>query len=100
MRQKAVLINFRSANNLNAETIASRIFDLQAVNQWLLQFNESQLPALQLPIEHIKPTMNWSVDWDTTNDSKLVVGVWKYGFGSWDQMAVSIFTVIASKQRV
>jgi chromodomain-helicase-DNA-binding protein 1 len=28
--------------------------------------------------------MNWSVEWGRRQDSRLLVGIWRHGFGAWD----------------
>ena len=84
MRQKAVLIEFRAITNINAETVVSRHFDLRAVQETLATVQD--VNAWKIPNEHIRPTTAWSVEWGPEQDAKLVVGIWRYGVGSWEQM--------------
>ena len=35
----------------------------------------------------MKLPSNWECDWTTSDDSMLLVGVWKHGFGAWEAMA-------------
>jgi chromodomain-helicase-DNA-binding protein 1 len=40
-----------------------------------------------LPVESAtKSTSNWTCDWTTADDAKLIVGVWRYGHGNWDEI--------------
>lgn len=84
MRQKAVLIEFRGITNINAETVVSRHFDLKAVHETLITVPD--IYTWKIPNEHIRPTQAWSIEWGPEQDSKLVVGIWKYGVGSWEAM--------------
>jgi chromodomain-helicase-DNA-binding protein 1 len=81
MRQKAVLVSFRNISSINAETTAYRWTELAVVDQHLRRVPNPLKWAV--PAE-MKPTMNWSVPWSTFEDSRLLVGIWRHGFGSWE----------------
>ena len=83
MRQKAVLISFRSINGINAETTATRWHNLKYLHNHLNNV-ETDLNKWRIPYGALKPTMNWQTDWSEVDDARLLVGVWKHGFGSWD----------------
>lgn len=85
MRQKAVLLTFRTVANINAETLVSRHYELKALIEHFKRVPD--VLAWSIPHENIKPTLNWNVDWTAQEDSRLLVGIWKYGFGSWEQIA-------------
>ncbi|KAH6913788.1 hypothetical protein BKA70DRAFT_1054217, partial [Coprinopsis sp. MPI-PUGE-AT-0042] len=40
-----------------------------------------------IPVDNIRPTLNWSGRWGTQDDSMLLVGAFIYGFGNWEAMA-------------
>jgi chromodomain-helicase-DNA-binding protein 1 len=82
MRQKAVLINFRGVANINAETTVQRAYSLRALYDHMSRVKDPL--SWGVPAEHLKPTMNWTVDWGAFEDSRLLVGVHRYGFGSWE----------------
>lgn len=84
MRQKAVLINFRGVANINAETTVQRAYALRALYDHMARVKDPL--AWGVPAEHLKPTMNWNVEWTAFEDSRLLVGVYRYGFGSWELM--------------
>ncbi|KAH8119064.1 transcription regulator [Phellopilus nigrolimitatus] len=81
-KSKAVLITFRGVGNINAETVLSRHRDLRILFDYL-----SELPdpyTWELPIENIRPTLNWSGRWGPKDDAMLLVGAYIYGFGNWE----------------
>ena len=81
-KSKAVLVTYRGVGNINAETVLSRNRDLRILYDYL-----SALPdpyAWELPIENIRPTLNWSGRWGPKDDAMLLVGAYLYGFGNWE----------------
>ena len=79
-KSEAVLVTCRGVGNINAETLLSRILyailsDLDDPYKW------------SIPIENIRPTLNWSGRWGPQDDSMLLVGAFLYGFGNWEAMA-------------
>jgi chromodomain-helicase-DNA-binding protein 1 len=95
MRQKAVLIDFRNIKSINAETVVSRHFDLKAVQEQLSQVQD--VDSWQIPPEGIRPTQNWSTEWGPAQDTKLLVGVWRYGIGAWEQIQADPSLHLAGK---
>jgi chromodomain-helicase-DNA-binding protein 1 len=84
-KSKAVLVSYRGVGNINAETVLSRHRDLRILYNHL-----HDLPDVykwSIPIENIRPTLNWSGRWGPTDDSMLLVGAYLYGFGNWELMA-------------
>ncbi|KAL1413280.1 ATP-dependent DNA helicase Hrp3 [Vanrija albida] len=84
LRQKAILFAFRGIQGINAETVVARHYELKALVEHFKRVEDTDNYAI--PHDNLKPTMNWSVEWGAFHDSKLLVGVWKYGFGAWDQI--------------
>ncbi|KAJ7703020.1 SNF2 family N-terminal domain-containing protein [Mycena rosella] len=84
-KSKAVLVTCRNVANINAETVISRHRDLRILFNIL---NEQEDPyKWQIPIDNIRPTLNWSGRWGPQDDSMLLVGAYLYGFGNWEAMA-------------
>ncbi|KAJ7091217.1 SNF2 family N-terminal domain-containing protein [Mycena epipterygia] len=84
-KSKAVLVTCRNVANINAETVISRHRDLRILFNIL---SEQEDPyKWQIPIENIRPTLNWSGRWGPQDDSMLLVGAYLYGFGNWEAMA-------------
>jgi len=84
-KSKAVLVSYRGVGNINAETVLSRHRELR-----ILYSHLRELPDVYkwtIPIETIKPTLNWSGRWGPQEDSMLLVGAYLYGFGNWETMA-------------
>ncbi|KAJ7459517.1 hypothetical protein B0H11DRAFT_2316873 [Mycena galericulata] len=84
-KSKAVLVTCRNVSNINAETVISRHRDLRILFNIL---SEQEDPyKWQIPIDNIRPTLNWSGRWGPQDDSMLLVGAYLYGFGNWEAMA-------------
>lgn len=86
-KSKAVLVTYRGVNNINAETVLSRHRDLQILFKYLDPISQDDMYNWTIPIDNIRPTLNWSGRWGPQEDSMLLVGAYKYGFGNWEAMA-------------
>ena len=84
-KSKAVLVTCRGVNNINAETVLSRHRDLCILYNILSELEDPY--KWHIPIENIRPTLNWSGRWGPQDDSMLLVGAFIYGFGNWEAMA-------------
>lgn len=85
-KSKAVLVSYRNVGNINAETVLSRHRDLQILFKYLGTLNDD-IYNWSIPIDNIRPTLNWSGRWGPTEDAMLLVGAYLYGFGNWEAMA-------------
>ena len=85
-KSKAVLVTYRNVGNINAETVLSRHRDLQILFKYLGGLND-EIYGWSIPIDNIRPTLNWSGRWGPTEDAMLLVGAYLYGFGNWEAMA-------------
>lgn len=83
-KSKAVLVTCRGVGNINAETVLSRHRDLQILYNILSELDDPYKWAI--PIDNIRPTLNWSGRWGPQDDSMLLVGAFLYGFGNWEAM--------------
>ncbi|KAJ3759144.1 P-loop containing nucleoside triphosphate hydrolase protein [Lentinula raphanica] len=84
-KAKAVLVTCRGVGNINAETVISRHKDLRILYETLMNVDEPY--KWQIPVDNIRPTLNWSGRWGPQDDSMLLVGAYLYGFGNWEAMA-------------
>jgi chromodomain-helicase-DNA-binding protein 1 len=84
-KSKAVLVTYRNVGNINAETVLSRHRDLRILYDHLSQLDDPY--SWTIPIENLRPTLNWSGRWGPPEDSMLLVGAYLYGFGNWEAMA-------------
>ncbi|KAG2146018.1 SNF2 family N-terminal domain-containing protein [Suillus bovinus] len=89
-KSKAVLVTFRNVGNINAETVLSRYRDLRILNNILGELSPEELYNWSIPIENIRPTLNWSGRWGPQEDAMLLVGAFIYGFGNWEAMAKDV----------
>ncbi|KAJ3568858.1 hypothetical protein NP233_g5430 [Leucocoprinus birnbaumii] len=83
-KSKAVLVTCRGVGNINAETVLSRHRDLQILYSTLSELDDPY--KWSIPIDNIRPTLNWSGRWGPQDDSMLLVGAFIYGFGNWEAM--------------
>ncbi|KAJ8077253.1 ATP-dependent DNA helicase Hrp3 [Marasmius tenuissimus] len=83
-KSKAILVTCRGVNNVNAETVLSRNTDLRILYETLSQLED--VYKWSIPVENIRPTLNWSGRWGPQDDAMLLVGAYLYGFGNWEQM--------------
>lgn len=84
-KSKAVLVQYNNVGNINAETVLSRHRDLQVLFRYLSDLDD--VYTWQIPIDNIRPTLNWSGRWGPQEDAMLLVGAYLYGFGNWEAMA-------------
>ncbi|THH26417.1 hypothetical protein EUX98_g7773 [Antrodiella citrinella] len=85
-KSKAVLVAYRNVGNINAETVLSRHRDLQILFKYLGGLDDN-IYDWTIPIDNIRPTLNWSGRWGPQEDAMLLVGAYLYGFGNWEAMA-------------
>ena len=83
-KSKAVLVTCRGVGNINAETVLSRHHDLNILFTILSELDDPYTWAI--PVDNIRPTLNWSGRWGPHDDSMLLVGAYIYGFGNWEAM--------------
>lgn len=85
-KSKAVLVTFRNVGNINAETLLSRTRDLKVLYDQLKDLGDD-VYHWSIPVDNIRPTLNWSGRWGVKEDAMLLVGAFLYGFGSWEKIA-------------
>lgn len=78
--KKAVLINFKGVNNVNAGQVVGRVMDLKVLADHLSPMANPEDFRLLIPL---KPVYNWTCGWTFTDDAMLLVGIYKHGFGNW-----------------
>lgn len=84
-KSKAVLVQYRNVGNINAETVVSRTRDLKILYDYMQR--QENVYDWELPVENIRPVLNWSGRWGPKEDAMLLVGAYLYGFGNWEAMA-------------
>lgn len=75
--KRATLFTFHNVKNLNADFIIQRPHDMETLRKivpndpkWILDKN-------------IKGVNDWNCEWGIEEDSRLLVGVLRYGYGAW-----------------
>lgn len=80
--KKAILFDYKGVKSLNAELIKQRPEDMK-----LIRDNVPEKAGTDYRLEKtVKPVAGWSTEWDETQDSMLLLGVRKHGYGAWVQI--------------
>ncbi|ORX58368.1 hypothetical protein BCR36DRAFT_111075 [Piromyces finnis] len=82
-KTKSVLVSYEGVNNINATQFLQRVNDLTLLNKRLK--DNSKLNNFRLS-STLKPVNNWNCKWGQKDDSLLLVGIYKHGFGYWDKI--------------
>lgn len=80
--RKAVLFNYMGAKNFNAELIIERPQQMDLLRKMIPHDSPAQFRFSSEP----KAVHGWSCDWTGTDDAMLLVGIYKFGYGSWTQI--------------
>ncbi|WWC72124.1 uncharacterized protein I206_106084 [Kwoniella pini CBS 10737] len=96
LRQKAILFTYKTVTAINAETVVARYYELKALVEHFKRIDD--ISEYDIPYDNLKPTMNWTVDWQLKDDAHLLVGIWKHGFGSWE--AISLDPELNLKEKI
>ena len=83
-RPKATLIDFRDVKNVNCDTLLQRRSELQFVHS--ITAKHSEEPSSFRIEGNVKAVKDWSCDWGIFEDSMLLLGIDKHGFGAWPQI--------------
>lgn len=84
-KSRAVLVTYRNVGNINAETVVSRNRDLKLLHTLLGDMDDA-VYDWTIPVDNIRPVLNWSGRWGPQEDAMLLVGAFLYGFGNWEAM--------------
>jgi len=92
--KKAVYIEYDKVR-VNASELLQRIEDLSYLSKQCSKFAE-QPEKFRIRVA-IDPVNDWGCVWGRTEDSMLLLGVHRYGFGNWDriQKVVPLCAVVA-----
>ncbi|ORY75470.1 chromo domain protein 1 [Protomyces lactucae-debilis] len=81
-KRKALLLSVRGVRNLNAETFLQRSTDLSLLHK----LTTDKTPKQFRLTAQVKPVHGWTCSWGVREDSMLLYGIDRYGFGSWNLM--------------
>ncbi|KAG0681856.1 transcriptional regulator [Pichia californica] len=80
--KRAVLFDYGGCRNLNAETIISRPGELEVLRKYI---PNEDIMKFKFKIEP-KIVHGWTCDWNSEDDKHLLIGIYKFGYGSWVQI--------------
>ncbi|KAJ3361681.1 hypothetical protein HDU91_003814 [Kappamyces sp. JEL0680] len=81
-KPKVISATYGPVSAMNASLILQRIEDLEFLGTRLENQNLSSFRVTW----QLKPVSNWTVSWGPKEDSMLLVGLFKHGYGAWTQM--------------
>ncbi|KAJ2355525.1 ATP-dependent DNA helicase Hrp3, partial [Coemansia sp. RSA 2618] len=84
---KAVLVTFYGVHSVNAGVVAQRVTDLVVLSQRLEEQPGmlDDLTKFRIGVA-LKPVHHWSCVWGQREDSMLLAGIYRHGFGNWDKI--------------
>lgn len=77
--KKAILFEFGGVKSMNAEQLLQRPDEMDIIRKAV----SSENPVSYRMTQVLKPVHGWNCEWDVKEDSMLLVGVKKYGYGAW-----------------
>lgn len=80
--KKAVLFDYGGCRNLNAETILQRPSEMNLLKKHIPADDFMKFRFKADP----KPVHGWTCDWTPEDDKNLLIGIHKFGYGSWVQI--------------
>ncbi|RKO93425.1 SNF2 family N-terminal domain-containing protein, partial [Blyttiomyces helicus] len=81
-KAKMIPCTYGGVVNINAGLTVQRLHDLAVLGRELSK-SRNHL-KFRLDSGSIKPVVKWSCDWTHRDDSMLLVGIYRHGFGNWD----------------
>ncbi|GAV52497.1 hypothetical protein ZYGR_0AG04880 [Zygosaccharomyces rouxii] len=95
--KKAVLFQFEDMKNLNAESLVNRVEDMKLLKGYIDKHYKDDPLKFKFNSQQPKAVQNWNCRWEKSDDEKLIVGVYKYGYGSWSQIRDDPFLGLENK---
>lgn len=80
--KKAVLFEYQGVKNINAELVLSRPPDMKLLASLIPAEKPTTFELPSTP----KLVQSWNCEWNAQDDAMLLVGVHKFGYGSWVQI--------------
>ena len=77
-----MLFEYQGVKNINAEIVLNRPVDMKLLEKIVTKTDSTNFV---LP-RHPKLVQAWSCEWTAKDDAMLLVGVYKFGYGSWVQI--------------
>lgn len=78
--KKAILFDYKGARKLNADVIIGRTEQLKSLRKIVLPFKDN---LTKFRIDGPLKSAHWSCEWGVREDSMLLVGIIKHGYGNW-----------------
>lgn len=95
--KKAVLFTFKGIKSLNAESLVNRAVELKYLKDYIHDHYKADPLKFKLENKNPKPVQSWSCAWSKEDDEKLLIGVYKYGYGAWTHIRDDPFLGLTDK---
>jgi chromodomain-helicase-DNA-binding protein 1 len=80
--KRAILFDYGGCRNLNAETILTRPTELDVLRKFI---PNDEIMKFKFKVDP-KAVHGWTCDWKIEDDTHLLIGIYKFGYGSWIQI--------------
>ncbi|KAG7923917.1 hypothetical protein KL905_000071 [Ogataea polymorpha] len=80
--KKAILFDYKGVKNMNAEVVLNRPQELKLLRSVIPADDPMKFKLTKEP----KPVNGWSCKWTIKQDTMLLIGVYKFGYGAWTQI--------------
>ncbi|KAG9296923.1 hypothetical protein G9A89_006878 [Geosiphon pyriformis] len=77
-RGKVTHVSWMGIDKINAGTVVQRVFDIGVLKRRMMTSGTDKF-RFSVPLT----VPNWGIEWGVKEDAKLIAGVYKHGFGSW-----------------
>lgn len=77
--KRAILFEYKGVKGINAELVIQRPEDMETIRKFVPDEN----PLNWTIPRTLKTVHGWNCEWDVAEDSKLLYGVKKHGYGAW-----------------
>lgn len=81
-KNRAVMFTFQGIPQNNAVIIMQRVTDLSFL---AARMKDQNLLNFRITWD-VRPVTNWKPSWNSRDDAMLLVGIYKHGFGSWENI--------------
>ncbi|SSD60951.1 related to Chromo domain-containing protein 1 [Saccharomycodes ludwigii] len=95
--KKAILFEFYGCKGFNAETVLKRPQEMLFLHDFLAKYYLQDPLKFRFIKRFPKQVTNWNCTWTDVDDARLLVGVDKYGYGSWSRIRDDPFLGLTQK---
>lgn len=95
--KRAILFEFHDTKALNADTLVNRRDNLKFLSNFVERNYKDDPLQFKFVNKNPKPVSAWNCVWGKEDDEKLLIGIYKYGYGAWMQIRDDPFLGLTEK---